>query len=50
VDAEAVVAAAAALIALAALGLTIQQTRLARAHNRLSVQPVLVFGESYRRG
>jgi hypothetical protein len=49
-DANTTVSAAAALIALAALGLTIQQTRLTRAHNRLSVQPVLDFAESYRRG
>jgi len=50
VDANAVVSAVAAVIALAALGLTIQQTRMTRAHNRLSVQPVLDFGETYRQG
>ena len=49
-DANVVVSAVAAVIALAALGLTVQQTRLTRAHNRLSVQPVLVFGETYRVG
>lgn len=50
VDVNTVVSAVAAVIALAALGFTIQQTRLSRVHNRLSVQPVLDFGESYRPG
>ena len=50
VDANTVVSAVAAIIALAALGLTVQQTRLTRAHNRLSVKPVLHFGETYRAG
>ena len=45
-DANTVVAAVATVVALAALGFTIQQTRLTRAHNRLSVQPVLDFTES----
>lgn len=49
-DAKTIVSAAAAVIPLAALGLPIHQTRLTRAHNRLSVQPVLDFAESYRRG
>ena len=49
-DANAIVSAVAAVIALAALGFTIQQTRSARLHNRLSVQPVLDFGETYRPG
>jgi len=50
VDANAVVSAVAAVIALAALGFTVQQTRMTRAHNRLSVQPVLDFRETYRQG
>ncbi len=49
-DANTVIAATAAVIALAALGLTVQQARMARAHNRLSVQPVLDFAETYRPG
>ena len=49
-DANTVVAAVATVVALAALGFTIQQTRLTRAHNRLSVQPVLDFTESFRPG
>ena len=50
VDAEVVVSAVAAVIALAALGLTIQQTRLTREHNKLSVRPVLDLGETFRPG
>ena len=50
VDANTVVSTVAAVIALAALAFTIQQTRLTRAHNRLSVQPVLDLGETYRSG
>ena len=49
-DVNTAVAAVAAVIALAALGLTVQQTQLSRAHNRLSVQPVLDFEETYRSG
>ena len=49
-DANTAAAAVATVVALAALGFTIQQTRLTRAHNRLSVQPVLDFTESFRPG
>jgi hypothetical protein len=49
-DANTVVSTVGVVIALAALGLTVHQARLTRAHNRLSVRPVLDFGESFPAG
>ncbi|MEU4428663.1 hypothetical protein AB0F81_49310 [Actinoplanes sp. NPDC024001] len=47
-DANMVVSTAGVVIALAALGLTVHQARLTRAHNRLSVRPVLDFEETFQ--
>lgn len=49
-DANTVVSVVATVVALAALGFTIQQTRVARVHNRLSVRPVLQLAEGFRVG
>jgi hypothetical protein len=47
---NAIVAACAAVIALAALRVSVGQTRLTREHNRKSVMPVLQFGSRFREG